>query len=218
MSSNPEVRVFDDLVELSRAMAERFCQAAQRAVATRGLFTAALSGGSTPRRFLQLLARPSFAGRVDWASTRLFQVDERTARDGSRRPHRLSFSRYRRTHGATALGDPEPRRKAKHLAHDSDLPRAQRGPGSDLPCGQVMIRQRSCVRCSIPRRRGTASRRKASRWSTVNWLGIWAARPRGCSDSRCRPAAVTLRPFALGRGSEGASCAESRPLKRQSQL
>jgi 6-phosphogluconolactonase len=71
---NPEIRVYDDLDQLSRALAERFCQAAQESAAAGGLFTAALSGGSTPRLFLELLAGPDFVDRVPWASTRLFQV------------------------------------------------------------------------------------------------------------------------------------------------
>jgi 6-phosphogluconolactonase/glucosamine-6-phosphate isomerase/deaminase len=71
---NPEIRVFDDLDQLSRALAERSSQAAQQSATDRGLFAAALSGGSTPRLFLELLAGPDFVDRVPWASTRLFQV------------------------------------------------------------------------------------------------------------------------------------------------
>jgi hypothetical protein len=46
MISAPEIRVFDDLDQLSRAAAERFCQAAQQSVSIRSLFTAVLPGGN----------------------------------------------------------------------------------------------------------------------------------------------------------------------------
>lgn len=37
----------------------------------------ALSGGRTPRRFLEMLARPPYAGRFPWSRVDFFQVDER---------------------------------------------------------------------------------------------------------------------------------------------
>ena len=52
------IRVFDDPEALSRGAAEFFVSAAQNAVAARGRFSVALSGGSTPRRTYELLAQP----------------------------------------------------------------------------------------------------------------------------------------------------------------
>ncbi|HUI43055.1 MAG TPA: 6-phosphogluconolactonase [Terriglobia bacterium] len=78
MALNREIRVFRDLGELSRRAAERFLQAAQESVAARQFFSAALSGGSTPRSLFQLLAEHEFSWRIPWAATHLFQVDERT--------------------------------------------------------------------------------------------------------------------------------------------
>ena len=74
---NPEIRVFQNRDELNRATAERFSQVAQRCVGAGSLFSAALSGGSTPRELYQLLAGPDFVRRTPWDATHLFQVDER---------------------------------------------------------------------------------------------------------------------------------------------
>lgn len=49
---------------------------AVEAIGARGRFVWAVSGGSTPARFLAALARRS---RVDWTRVHLFQVDERIA-------------------------------------------------------------------------------------------------------------------------------------------
>ena len=47
------------------------------AVSRRGVFTLALSGGSTPLTLFRLLRTEAWAARVDWAHTRVFWVDER---------------------------------------------------------------------------------------------------------------------------------------------
>ncbi|HEV2500400.1 MAG TPA: 6-phosphogluconolactonase [Terriglobia bacterium] len=75
MMTNPEVRVFKDLNELSRAAAEEFTSLAQAPPSK--AFAAALSGGSTPKRFCELLAMPEFSAKIPWPRVHLFQVDER---------------------------------------------------------------------------------------------------------------------------------------------
>ena len=47
------------------------------AEASRGRFSVALSGGSTPRRLYEILAGPPFRDRFPWARTHLFWGDER---------------------------------------------------------------------------------------------------------------------------------------------
>lgn len=47
------------------------------AVAKRGVFTLALSGGSTPLALFRLLRTDAWKARIDWAHTRVFWVDER---------------------------------------------------------------------------------------------------------------------------------------------
>lgn len=74
------VRVFDDPRALARGAAEEVLARAREAVARRGRFTLALSGGSTPvglyRRLREVLDEPDRGG-VDWGAVHLFWGDER---------------------------------------------------------------------------------------------------------------------------------------------
>jgi 6-phosphogluconolactonase len=72
-----DVRVFEDLEALSRAAAEEFTELASRNKMGGSPFTAALSGGSSPKRFYELLATQEFSARIPWDRVHLFQVDER---------------------------------------------------------------------------------------------------------------------------------------------
>lgn len=72
----PELRVFKDLEELSRAAAELFVKQAEQSIAKRGRFLVALNGGSTPNRLFQLLAT-DFREKVDWSNVHIFWGDER---------------------------------------------------------------------------------------------------------------------------------------------
>jgi 6-phosphogluconolactonase len=73
----PELRIFANLEELSRAAAARFMEFCHERLTRENVFTAALSGGSTPRRLYELLTEPEFAGNIPWGRVHLFQVDER---------------------------------------------------------------------------------------------------------------------------------------------
>jgi 6-phosphogluconolactonase len=72
-----EIRIFDDLEHLSWAAATRFEELARIKAIEKKIFTAALSGGSTPKFLYEIFGRPAFAGRVRWPNVHLFQVDER---------------------------------------------------------------------------------------------------------------------------------------------
>jgi 6-phosphogluconolactonase len=85
------IRVFADLEALSRGAAELFVANAAAAVAARGRFSVALSGGSTPRSAYEALARPPFWDSLDWSRTHVFWGDERcVAEDDSRRNARMA--------------------------------------------------------------------------------------------------------------------------------
>lgn len=73
------VVVVDDADALAREAAEEFERRAIAAVASRGRFTVALSGGSTPRRLYTLLADPAgaFHKTISWSRVHLFWSDER---------------------------------------------------------------------------------------------------------------------------------------------
>jgi 6-phosphogluconolactonase len=71
------VTVYEDSAALSRAVAELFAEEARRAVKARGRFTVLLSGGETPRRSYQLLAREPLRSAIPWHALQLFWGDER---------------------------------------------------------------------------------------------------------------------------------------------
>lgn len=103
------VRRFADLDALSRAAADELVALGRAAIAARGRFHLALSGGSTPRRLFQLLAaRP---GDLPWEQVELWWGDERCvppdhadsnygmAREHLIRPLGLPEARVHRMHG-----------------------------------------------------------------------------------------------------------------------
>lgn len=67
----------DDLEAISQEAARRWLAAAQKAVAERGKFSIALSGGNTPRRLYQLMASSPYKEQAPWAQTHVFWADER---------------------------------------------------------------------------------------------------------------------------------------------
>jgi 6-phosphogluconolactonase len=76
--SPPTIRVFADAEAVSRTAADEFIRCSREAIAARGRFTVALSGGSTPKRLYQLLADPPFRDQVDWGKVEFFWGDERS--------------------------------------------------------------------------------------------------------------------------------------------
>ncbi|MBN1918356.1 MAG: 6-phosphogluconolactonase [Verrucomicrobia bacterium] len=71
------IRKFDSLSALSKAAAAQFVEAAREAIAARGRFVVALSGGSTPRTLYERLAAPGVADCIDWPNVVLLWGDER---------------------------------------------------------------------------------------------------------------------------------------------
>jgi 6-phosphogluconolactonase len=74
---DPEIVIFPDPPALAREAAQRFTDLAQEAVASRGRFSVALSGGSTPGALYRLLAEDPYRGQVPWRQVHLFWGDER---------------------------------------------------------------------------------------------------------------------------------------------
>jgi 6-phosphogluconolactonase len=71
------VECFSDRGEMVRVEAERMVAHARDAIAHRGRFLLALSGGSTPRPLYELLASRPFATQIDWPRVHVFWGDER---------------------------------------------------------------------------------------------------------------------------------------------
>ena len=72
-----DVRVLENAEAVSRQVAADFVECAREAVARRGGFTVALSGGSTPRRLYQILAEAPYREAVEWSRVEFFWGDER---------------------------------------------------------------------------------------------------------------------------------------------
>lgn len=75
----PGIEVHADAAALARAAADHIAERAAQAIAQRGQFLLALSGGQTPQAMLRALAETD----IDWRRVQLLQVDERLAPPGS---------------------------------------------------------------------------------------------------------------------------------------
>jgi 6-phosphogluconolactonase len=71
------IHVYPSVREASVAAAEFFVEAACQAVKANGRFCVALSGGNSPRKTYELLARHPYSRRVSWKETHVFWGDER---------------------------------------------------------------------------------------------------------------------------------------------
>ncbi|SFQ59010.1 6-phosphogluconolactonase [Hymenobacter arizonensis] len=69
-------------------LARYFCELAGQAIAARGRFVVALSGGSSPRKLYELLASTAFRDSVSWGQVYFFFGDERHV------PHTDAESNY----------------------------------------------------------------------------------------------------------------------------
>lgn len=72
-----DVMILPDLEAIAEEAAGRWLQIAQTAIAERGQFTVALSGGGTPRLLYQKMASPPWGDQIPWAETYIFFGDER---------------------------------------------------------------------------------------------------------------------------------------------
>jgi 6-phosphogluconolactonase len=77
MEDKAEVTVLVDPEALARQAAQRFAELAREAAASRGRFSVALSGGSSPGKLYKLLAREPYRTQIPWDQVHLFWGDER---------------------------------------------------------------------------------------------------------------------------------------------
>ena len=77
-----DIVIVPDADALARAGAQRFVRLAQQASESRGRFTAALPGGTTPRGLYRLLAEEPYRSEVPWQQVHLFWGDERCVPPG----------------------------------------------------------------------------------------------------------------------------------------
>jgi len=76
-AENSRVIVTPGIERLAAEGAELFQRTAVASVARTGLFTVAVSGGSTPRPMHRLLAEEPYRSSIPWKYTHMFWVDER---------------------------------------------------------------------------------------------------------------------------------------------
>ena len=74
---NAEVKIFSSIEDLNVFARDEIARIAAEAIQARGIFTIALSGGSTPRKLYEMLAAEEFQNRVNPHQTHFFFGDER---------------------------------------------------------------------------------------------------------------------------------------------
>ncbi len=72
MSAQQDIRICEDAAALAQQTTDLFVRLAQESVATRGRFTVALAGGSTPKASYAMLASAAYRDRVPWQQTYFF--------------------------------------------------------------------------------------------------------------------------------------------------
>ena len=77
MTTTRTITICQDGDDLARRAAALFQDEARAAIAERGRFVVALSGGSTPEKTYGLLAQPETAAKIEWDKVFCFINDER---------------------------------------------------------------------------------------------------------------------------------------------
>jgi len=72
-----EILYFDQEKDFIKASADSIFKLARNSIASRGIFTLVLSGGSTPRKLYELLATDVYKEKIEWNLVHLFWGDER---------------------------------------------------------------------------------------------------------------------------------------------
>lgn len=71
------VHIHKDPAAMAERAAHIFAELCEQAIAERGIFTVALSGGATPVPLFRLLAGPDWAEHLPWNKIAIYWVDER---------------------------------------------------------------------------------------------------------------------------------------------
>lgn len=153
--------------DMAHRLAGLFVIASSSAISARGVFNVAISGGSTPRRFLELLGEPPYSEGIEWSSTHLFFVDERCVTPND------EMSNFRMAHEALLkdintsvhriegeLGPEEAARRYEHelrelLGQEPVLDMVFLGMGADghtasLMPGSVALAQGDALAVAVP--------------------------------------------------------------------
>jgi 6-phosphogluconolactonase len=77
LKPNTKILVSQSTEQAYADAAEIFLRSAERAIADHGVFTVALSGGSTPKKLFELMASAEWRERIPWNKIEFFWGDER---------------------------------------------------------------------------------------------------------------------------------------------
>ena len=115
-STEVTVDIYPGPADVARAAAEMFASCAAEAVKARGVARLAISGGSTPKTMLTMLASPDepFLKSIPWDKVQLFWVDERCV--GPEHPE----SNYGMTKRAMLDGVPLPAQNVHRIEGELD--------------------------------------------------------------------------------------------------
>jgi 6-phosphogluconolactonase len=109
------LEVLRDATEVARRAVDIFIKSANEAIKSKGKFSVALSGGSTPKRLYELLARENYSSQIDWQRVHVFWSDERCV------PPDDEQSNYRMANEALLKHIPIPPNQI-HRMHGEDEP------------------------------------------------------------------------------------------------
>jgi 6-phosphogluconolactonase len=177
MSSNETatgVQIFDDAEQVARAAADLFVRLSDEAIAERGTFSVALSGGTTPKRIYELLASDEYRARVNWASVHVFFGDERTV------PPDHADSNYRMANEAMLSQVPVPAQNVHRIdgvgdaaanasRYESEM-RGYFGGGADWPRLDLVMLGMGDDGHTASLFPGSAALGETGAWVVANWV------------------------------------------------
>ena len=114
MAGRGELEVYRDSQTMARALAELFVTTSAVAMADRGAFRVALSGGETPRAAYELLGKEPLSQEVSWSDVFVYFGDERCV------PPTDELSNYRMAQKTFLDAVPIPRANVHRISGEVD--------------------------------------------------------------------------------------------------
>ncbi|HZS97279.1 MAG TPA: 6-phosphogluconolactonase [Terriglobales bacterium] len=173
MSAAHDIRIFDDPQRLFQGAAEEFASQATAAVRSRGRFTVALSGGSTPRSLYSLLAQNR---SLPWDKIYFFFGDERHV------PPDSPESNYRMVRESLLSKVPSPAANVFRIpaenpeaseaakAYEQTLRQFFNMPAKEFPRFDLVLLGMGPDGHTASLFPGTSALQEGSRWVVSNWV------------------------------------------------
>ena len=120
-----KIHIYPDIETVSRKAADMFLRISGNCIAGKGRFAVALSGGSTPKRFYELLGSEPYIRSIHWQHVHIFWADERcVSPDHDDSNYRLAFGSFLSKVSLPGenihriKGEQEPHREAREYEQD----------------------------------------------------------------------------------------------------